>query len=329
MDLMTISEVSRSFDVSTRTLRYYEQIGLLTSQKKDDYAYRIYNEAAVRRLQQIILLRKLRIPLKQISSIFKNDEQTHIVEVFQESISELEDEIVALNTIRFILNTFIARLHVSINVNEQFNLFKDSDVIKVVESLSLSKINFKEERSMEDLNKANEVLSKLKDVRVLHLPPCTIASSHFIGENPELNAGNQLKDFILNSSLYQIKPDARVFGFNHPNPSQSSPYYGYEFWVTIPEDMEVSAPLQKKHFKGGLYAAHMIQMGNFNEWEWLCKWVEKDNQKYASNYSDQGEEIMGGCLEEHLNFVYDTFALNNKWPDGDIQLDLLTPIKLK
>jgi len=34
MELQTISEVSKQFNISTRTLRYYEQIGLLQSTKK-------------------------------------------------------------------------------------------------------------------------------------------------------------------------------------------------------------------------------------------------------------------------------------------------------
>ena len=63
MKLLTISEVSKNFDISTRTLRYYEKIGLLPSLRVDDYAYRVYDETLVARLQQIIILRKLRIPL--------------------------------------------------------------------------------------------------------------------------------------------------------------------------------------------------------------------------------------------------------------------------
>lgn len=66
MQTMTISEVSRMYNVSTRMLRYYEKAGLLSSLHKQDYAYRIYDEEAVNRLRQIIMLRKLRIPLKQI-----------------------------------------------------------------------------------------------------------------------------------------------------------------------------------------------------------------------------------------------------------------------
>ncbi len=69
MKLTTITEISREMSLSTRTLRYYEQIGLIESVKKEDYAYRTYDEATVTRLQQILVLRKLRIPLKQIALI--------------------------------------------------------------------------------------------------------------------------------------------------------------------------------------------------------------------------------------------------------------------
>ena len=39
----TITEVSRTLDVSTRMLRYYEQQGLITSRRREDYAYRVYD----------------------------------------------------------------------------------------------------------------------------------------------------------------------------------------------------------------------------------------------------------------------------------------------
>ncbi len=327
--MMTISEVSKNFNVSTRILRYYEQIGLLSSQRKEDYAYRIYDENAIRRLQQIIALRKLRIPLKQIALIFDDAKQTQIVEIFTGNIIEIDHEITALNTIRDVLRIFVSRLNKSVQANIKINLLHDADIIKVIESLSLSRINFKEERSMYEINKASEIIGKLKakDVRIIVLPPCTVASYHFIGENPEETVGDVMDKFIRESKLYEIKPDARMFGFNHPNPSANKPYHGYEDWVTIPEDMEVPVPLTKKRFEGGIYAAHTIMFGDFHEWEFLHEWAN-NNEKYAPNYSEQGAEIMSGCLEEHLNWVY---ASHMGWPENGIdgQLDLLLPIKLK
>lgn len=324
MDLMTISEIARGFHVSTRTLRYYEQIGLLTSRKKEDYAYRVYDENAVRRLQQIIILRKLRIPLKQIGDILSDNEQIRIVEIFQENILTLDCEISALTTIRSVLQRFVSQLNNHIGVNVKLNLLDDNELLKVIESLSLSKIDFKEERSMDDLNKANEALAKLKDIRILYLPPATVASSHYIGDNPEEVARKPLDDFVKSVNLQRIKPDLRVYGFNNPSPQNSGETYGYEFWVTIPDDMLVPEPMVKKHFAGGLYAAHCINMGDFHEWETFYKCV-CNNKFYDINYREPLG--MGGSLEEHINaFTY--YQSDNENPKCE-QLDLLIPIKSK
>lgn len=163
----------------------------------------------------------------------------------------------------------------------------------------------------------------LHDVRIIYLPPCYVAAAHHIGDEPE-QAVNQLIDhFVIEHDLIRLKPDLRHFGFNHPNPIDETGYHGYEMWVTIPEDLQVEAPLTKKYFPGGLYAAHMIPMGNFQEWDWLFAWV-KNSDKYcfAGDLADQ--QHMCGLLEEHLNYLQHV-RLENSEPD-DLQLDLLMPV---
>jgi len=325
--MLTITEVTRAFNVTPRMLRHYEKIGLLPSRRREGYAYRVYDEEAVRRLQQIIVFRKLRIPLKEMAEIFRTPDQMRIVEILQKKISELNNEITALHTIREVLKIFLARLKYSQEALLNLDLLRDSDLLKIIEPLTPSKIQFKEECSMEELNKANEALGKLRRVRIVLLPPCTVASYHFIGDNPEEVAGNVVDKFVRESKLYDLKPDARMFGFNHPNPSPARPHYGYEVWVTIPDGMEVPAPLVKKRFAGGMYAAHTIAYPDFHEWKFLSEWVE-ESDRYTPNYSDQGDEIMGGCLEEHLNWVYSSHL---GWPEKGIDgyIDLLLPVKLK
>ncbi len=323
MKLMTISEVTKAFNVSTRMLRYYDEIGLLPSIRKEDYAYRAYDEPAIRRLQQIITLRKLRIPLKKIALIYNDIEQMKAVEVFQESLSELDHEITALQTIRDILRMFVLRLNSAAYTHVKLDMLDDTEIMSVVQTLSLSKINFKEECSMDDLNKANDTLSILKNVRIIHLPPCTVAASRYFGENPEDNAQKPLDEFIRSIELYKAKPDLRMFGFNNPSPIGNETY-GYEFWVTIPDDLDVPLPLLKKRFAGGLYAAHCIKMGDFHEWQLLSQWI-KNNHEYEY---DMREPLgMQGSLEEHLN-AYSYFA-GDETAAKFVQLDLLIPIKAK
>lgn len=177
---------------------------------------------------------------------------------------------------------------------------------------------------MDQLKKAEESLSKLSDVRIVYLPPATVAAAHYIGDDPEDHVTRMIETFIRETSLFKVKPDARQYGFNHPNPDETG-YHGYEMWVTIPEDMEVSPALAKKRFPGGMYAAHMIAMGSFNEWDWLYDWVAKSRKyEFAGDVKDR--DHMWGCLEEHLNVVGHLTGLDNIAPE-DLQLDLLIPVK--
>ena len=66
--MMTVNEVSRLTGVSIRALHYYDQIGLLPAAGHTDSGYRLYDDAALERLQQILLFRELELSLKDSGS---------------------------------------------------------------------------------------------------------------------------------------------------------------------------------------------------------------------------------------------------------------------
>ena len=66
---MTVNEVSKLTGVSIRTLHYYDEIGLLHPSEVTEAGYRLYDDAALERLQQILLFRELEFPLKEIKEI--------------------------------------------------------------------------------------------------------------------------------------------------------------------------------------------------------------------------------------------------------------------
>ena len=67
--MMTVQKVSRLTGVSIRTLQYYDRIGLLRPTEYSDAGYRLYDDAALETLQQILLFRELQFPLKDIGKI--------------------------------------------------------------------------------------------------------------------------------------------------------------------------------------------------------------------------------------------------------------------
>ena len=70
--MMTVNEVSRLTGVSIRTLQYYDKIGLLHPADYSDSGYRLYDNACLEKLQQILLFRELEFPLKDIREIISS-----------------------------------------------------------------------------------------------------------------------------------------------------------------------------------------------------------------------------------------------------------------
>ncbi|MDD4769486.1 MAG: MerR family transcriptional regulator, partial [Eubacteriales bacterium] len=65
----TVQRLSHLAGVSARTLRYYDQIGLLRPARFNSSGYRIYGPAEVDLLQQILFFRELGFPLAEIQEI--------------------------------------------------------------------------------------------------------------------------------------------------------------------------------------------------------------------------------------------------------------------
>ncbi len=70
--MKTVKEVSGLTGVSIRTLRYYDEIGLLKPAKLSDAGYRLYDNKAIERLQQIMFFSELELPLADIKMILEN-----------------------------------------------------------------------------------------------------------------------------------------------------------------------------------------------------------------------------------------------------------------
>ena len=67
--MMTVNEVSKLTGVSIRALQYYDKIGLLKPSGHTESGYRLYDDTALEKLQQILLFRELEFPLKEIKEI--------------------------------------------------------------------------------------------------------------------------------------------------------------------------------------------------------------------------------------------------------------------
>jgi DNA-binding transcriptional MerR regulator len=81
--MYTVKELCRLAGVTPRTLHYYDEIGLLKPSQVGDNGYRYYGEETVLRLQQILLYRKMDVPLGEIKK-FLDRKDFSIQEALQE-----------------------------------------------------------------------------------------------------------------------------------------------------------------------------------------------------------------------------------------------------
>ena len=107
--LLKIGELAKEAGVTVRTLRHYEEMGLLNPQSTDLSSFKLYGEEEIKKLQQILSLKSLGFSLSRIKEAF-HKESYDFSEVLimhqrnlREQISEFQK---ALHTIETILSRF-------------------------------------------------------------------------------------------------------------------------------------------------------------------------------------------------------------------------------
>ena len=98
--MMTVNEVSKISGISVRTLHYYDEIGLFPATDVSETGYRLYDEASLERLHQILLFKALEFPLKEIKEILDSpdfdrnkalEQQIELLKLRKEHLQNLID----------------------------------------------------------------------------------------------------------------------------------------------------------------------------------------------------------------------------------------------
>jgi DNA-binding transcriptional MerR regulator len=70
---LRIGELAKLLGTTTKTLRFYEQIGLLEPAQRSDSAYRVYDERAVETARLVIGLRQLELTIPELQQLLQHD----------------------------------------------------------------------------------------------------------------------------------------------------------------------------------------------------------------------------------------------------------------
>jgi len=109
MTELTIGALAKRTGLTVRTLHHYDQIGLLTPSGRTDGGYRLYSEADVIRLERIVLLRSLGVPLTDIAVALESSANA-ILSLLERQAMEVQARVDEATALHARLQATIAQL---------------------------------------------------------------------------------------------------------------------------------------------------------------------------------------------------------------------------
>lgn len=154
--MKTISQVARLTGISTRTLQYYDEIDLLKPSELTPSGYRLYNDEALQKLQQILFFKELDFKLGEIKVILE--------EPGFDKIKAFKNQKNLLKLKRDRIDKLIGLLG-RLEKGEQCMSFKEFDLSEYIEALE----TFKNEKTDDvikywgSVEKFNEFIRKIRE----------------------------------------------------------------------------------------------------------------------------------------------------------------------
>ncbi|MBB5198123.1 DNA-binding transcriptional MerR regulator [Anaerocolumna cellulosilytica] len=307
--MIRINEVVDIFGISSRTLRYYEEMGLLWSNHPDNKSQRYYDTDALERLKQIIILRKLQIPVKDMVVIFRSENMTALIQAFVDKLELLDTEISALSELRHLVDDFLHKMLMS-------GIKKISGITLLYEETEkrLATVEKNETVTFEKLSVISREALRLHDVRIIRLPPMRFLTS-------KLKTG-QVENIEDKMQSLFVK-----YGFT-PSPGLRNCFYRKEpsgewiMLIKIPSDYENTTEYADEKFTGGLFAIASSFMEDMDDTFILLKdWVNNSDH-YELDANAEGELHRYEMIEEIL-----PWDISNKL--NRYQQDIFIPIQIK
>lgn len=124
-----IKELAELSGVSTRTLRYYDQINLLKPSQLSAAGYRLYGKKEIKILQQILFLKELNFTLNDITEILNDPEKDQLT-LFNQQLQALIDQREKLDLVINLMQKTIKEIKGDLQMSdvERFEAFKEQQI---------------------------------------------------------------------------------------------------------------------------------------------------------------------------------------------------------
>lgn len=300
-ELIKITDLTAQLGLSSRSLRYYEQVGLIQSVRSDFEKYRYYDAENIERLKQIMVLRKMQIPIKDIIRIYESKDMSTVVEVFVDRIDAIDEETNALAELKRIVSEFLQTMI-------QNGITKISAIPLLYEEMDkqLNELEVRKPITAENLAAVSEKLAKSLEISIVALPSMRVLSSI-------LKANIQTSD-PEGFSRY-IQQDGIVPGNHERFEFQAD--FGDIVIQRIPNDSENNSDYLDYIFPGGLFAVANVYLDEDLRARFHSLIKDFDGNKYYQiDYNSNGNLRHAALLENLIS------------PDDQRELvSLLVPVK--
>lgn len=303
-ELIKITDLTTQLGLSSRSLRYYEQVGLIESVRPAFEKYRFYDAENIERLKQIMVLRKMQIPVKDILRIYESESMSVVVETFVNHIHAIDDEIGALAELKRITSEFLQTM-------QKNGVTKISALPLLYEEMDkqLELIEEREPITYGELSNLSERLAKAIVPAIISLPAMRVVSS-FVKANPKESDVDGFWRWIQEQN----------FGTAAPGQHERFEYQtdaGDVIIQRVPDDFMNDSEYNDFTFNGGLFASANVYLDDDlgERFRAVVKSFD-ENKFYMIDYTHSGELRHPAMLENLIS------------PDDKRELvALLVPVK--
>lgn len=107
---MNIRDISKKYNISVRTIRYYEELNLIKAERNSSNI-REFSQVEINKLEIILILKSLNFSLKEIDELLNEQDEKDLIELIEEKAHEVQKEINTLNNTKQSLYSIITLIH--------------------------------------------------------------------------------------------------------------------------------------------------------------------------------------------------------------------------
>ncbi|MGC6768760.1 MerR family transcriptional regulator [Enterococcus sp. LJL128] len=291
---ISIQRLAKELGVTSRTIRYWEAVGLTTSIRNPESGWRMYSMEEVLKIKIIHCLRSWHFSIKEVSQFLAAPSYRQLANLTDKKIKqqqlekkELSEELDRLENLKQYLQ----------------ELMKNTEAENHLEWGEKLMDRFKRIQDKAELQAGNELTFAL-------LPAMRMAYTVVVNKEPESEA---LEKMLLWLEAEELLGTARIFGGDMPpKAKKAGDPYGYGVCASIPKNIQLPGDMKELLLPGGVYAVFESTENIPASWGQLMLQL-KQNKVYTSDRSRL-------CLEEHIKII-------DEKGNESYRLQLFEPVK--